>query len=74
MNRSVMVIDTPNNCKECIIGKCKHWLDDDVRPKECPLKPLPPPEPCNFYNFNTFTSGVAHGFNRFYEQITGETT
>lgn len=72
MNKSVLIIDTPSNCKECPVSKCKEWTDEEARPKECKLHRLPPAEPCNYYNFETYSSGFAHGFNRFREQITGE--
>ena len=72
MNKSVYILDTPTNCKECPINKCSAWVDADHRPDECPLRRLPMPEPENYYDFQTFTSGVAHGHNRFYERITGE--
>lgn len=72
--KSVYILETPDNCKECPINKCTEWVDAEERPEDCPLRPLPPPEPCNYYNFETFESGQAHGFNRFREKITGEST
>lgn len=69
MKKSVLIIDTPDNCKECRISKCALWVDGDERPQDCPLRPLPPKEPCNYYDFETFTSGVAHGHNRLLDQI-----
>ena len=50
MKKSVLIIDTPDNCKECRISKCALWVDGDERPQDCPLRPLPPKEPCNYYD------------------------
>lgn len=50
MSKSVLVIDTPENCRSCMhIGTfryfcritCKDIEDASVRPDWCPLKPLP---------------------------------
>lgn len=70
MSKSVLVINTPSNCKECPINKCKHWSDEEFRPDECDLRPLPKKEVCNEYNFENYTNGFNRGFNRCLEQIT----
>ena len=50
MSKSVLVIDTPENCRSCMyIGtfryfcriNCKDIEDASVKPDWCPLKPLP---------------------------------
>lgn len=71
MNKSVYIFDTPTTCKECRISKCTEWTDAEQRPKECPLKPLPVRMTGNYYDFQTYTSGVMHGHNRVLDQIGG---
>lgn len=52
MSKSVLVIDTPENCRSCYLrwftlnlqycrGKLKDIKDTSVKPDWCPLKPLP---------------------------------
>ena len=50
MNKSVLVIDTPENCISCIyVGifhyfckiNCRDIKDVSTKPEWCPLKPLP---------------------------------
>ena len=46
MSKSILVIDTPEDCFKCDLkdgyfcGKTKHWIDEDCFPKPdwCPLK------------------------------------
>ena len=59
-------------CK--VIGKSGEYTPDgcDRLRQHCPIKPLPPFEQQNPYNFTTYTNGVAAGFNLFRERITGE--
>lgn len=52
MSKSVLVIDTPENCRSCYLqgfmlnlqycrGKLKDIKDTSVKPDWCPLKPCP---------------------------------
>ena len=52
MSKSVLVIDTPENCRSCYLrgftlnlqycrGKLKDIKDTSVKPDWCPLNPLP---------------------------------
>ena len=72
MSKSVMVMDTPANCKECRISKCEAWVDDDARPDGCILRPLPDKVPCNYYEFEGFTAGHDRGWNDYADHITGD--
>lgn len=78
MGKSVLVIDTPENC-----GKCKFisefWCramhsrrvpNNDVIPGWCPLKPLP--EKDNFDDlYDEYYTGYHDGWNRCLEEIAG---
>lgn len=72
MKKSVLIIDTPDNCKECSRSKCPSWVDDDARPKECPLRPLPDKRQCNEYTWNEYHAGFDQGVNYTISAITGE--
>lgn len=82
MSKSVLVIDTPENC-----GKCKFistfWCratgdrrvpNNDVIPNWCPLKPLPEKKeyivPIN--NVESQKDIIAVGWNACLREITGE--
>lgn len=49
MSKSILVIDTPEDCSKCDLkngyfcGKTKCWIDEDCFPKPdwCPLKDVP---------------------------------
>ena len=71
VKKSVLVIDTPSNCKECRLNKCESWTDEATRPLECPLRPLPVRMTGNYYDFETYTSGVMHGHNHVLDEIGG---
>lgn len=78
MSKSVLVIDTPENC-----GKCKFisgfWCramdgrrvpNNDVIPNWCPLKPLP--EKSTTENDMTdYQRGMVDGRNQCIDEITG---
>ena len=77
MNKSVLVIDTPENC-----GKCKFisefWCramggrrvpNNDVIPNWCPLKPLPKYK--SMEKPGEYEYGKMHGWNRCIDEITG---
>lgn len=67
--KSVLIIDTPDNCK-CCKYTCMMYKDGEERPKDCPLRPLPQKEACNQYSFEGFANGVSYGWNRCLEVIT----
>ena len=71
MSKSVLVIKTPENCRQCKYT-CMMRQEAEERPKECPLRPLPQKEVCNEYKFEGFTNGVAYGWNRCLDMITGK--
>lgn len=77
MSKSVLVIDTPENC-----GKCKFisefWCrtmngrrvpNNDVIPDWCPLKPLPKYK--SMENPGEYEYGKMHGWNQCIDRITG---
>lgn len=77
MSKSVLVIDTPENC-----GKCKFisefWCramdgrrvqNNDVIPNWCPLKPLPKYK--SMEKPGEYEYGKMHGWNRCIDEITG---
>lgn len=78
MSKSVLVIDTPENC-----GKCKFisefWCramngrrvpNNDVIPNWCPLKPLPKYK--SMEKPGEYEYGEMHGWNRCIDEIAGE--
>lgn len=78
MGKSVLVIDTPENC-----GKCKFisgfWCramgdrrvpNNDAIPGWCPLKPLP--EKIGMEAGFTYWNGMADGWDSCINAITGE--
>ena len=69
--KSVLIIETPNNCQECKYI-CMMHQEGDNRPAECPLRPLPKPAVGNIYSFEGYENGKAAGWNRFYDEITGQ--
>lgn len=82
MSRSVLVIDTPENCYSCYLRKlirdlpyCAKKLerikDSMVRPDWCPLKPLP--EKSNIEEDMTdYQCGLIDGRNQCIDEITRE--
>lgn len=78
MSKSVLVIDTPENC-----GKCKFistfWCratgdrrvpNNDVIPVWCPLDPLPEKDMESYFP-DEFGDGYATGWNACIDAITG---
>ena len=76
--KSVLVIETPENCFECPIENSKQcpFLWEDVeslgRPKTCPLKKLPEKRPIKEHYSYTYELTYDQGWNRVIEEITGE--
>lgn len=60
MSKSILVIDTPEDCYKCDLkdgyfcGKTKRWIDEDDFPKPdwCPLRDLPEKKPEVKYHGN----------------------
>lgn len=84
MSKSVLVMDTPENCCSCYLygftlnlhycrGKLKDIKDISTRPDQCPLKPLPEKMDVgnidNIYNLNRAVQAV--GWNACIDEITG---
>ena len=86
MSKSIVTIDTPENCVDCdmtTLSGCgiehpycavlNRFLDNpDIVQEDCPLKELPKSRLCNYYDFEHYTSGYDKGWNDCIEQITGE--
>ena len=78
--KSVLVINTPSDCKEC---DCHLWLvcvpkDEDLEPDEngrdsipdwCPLRPLPESKDIGYPNDN-YDVGFADGWDSCLKEIT----
>ena len=84
MSKSVLVIDTPENCYGCpfgtaycgeieYVGYCElaDCLDYDVIPDWCPLVDLPKKDNGG-YPANTSDAGFAEGWNQCIDAIAGE--
>lgn len=83
MSKSVLVIDTPENCRSCYLcgftlnlhycrGKLKDIKDTSVKPDWCPLKPLPEKMTIPRGARNTDGLEYACGYNTCINEITGE--
>lgn len=81
MNKSVLVIDTPENCYSCYLRKlirdwpyCAEKLqrikDTSTKPDWCPLKPLPKYK--SMEKPGEYEYGKMHGWNRCIDAITKE--
>lgn len=79
MSKSVLVMETPENCKSCIhVGtfryfcriNCRDITNPNVKPDWCPLRPLP--EKFKWKKEMTYWSGTRDGWNICIDEITGE--
>lgn len=78
MSKSVLVIDTPENCGKCKFISdfwcraiyCRRVPNNDVIPGWCPLKPLPEEDHENHYP-DEWEDGYADGWNDCLKEITG---
>ena len=82
MSKSVLVIDTPENCRSCYLrgftlnlqycrGKLKDIKDVSTKPDWCPLMDLPEKDNGD-YPANTSDAGFVEGWNQCIDEITGE--
>ena len=83
MSKSVLVIDTPENCRSCYLqgfmlnlqycrGKLKDIKDTSVKPDWCPLKPLPEKfDNEKDRNLGDFEPLFKIGWNACIDEITG---
>lgn len=80
MNKSVLVIDTPEDCRSCYLrgftlnlqycrGKLKDIKDTSVKPDWCPLKPLP--EKMTGVAQTDHWNSIKAGWNGCIDEITG---
>ena len=80
MSKSVLVIDTPENCRSCYLrgftlnlqycrGKLKDIKDTSVKPDWCPLKPLP--EKMTGVAQTDHWNSIKAGWNGCIDEITG---
>lgn len=81
MNKSVLVIDTPESCRSCYLrgftlnlqycrGKLKDIKDTSTKPDWCPLMDLPEKDNGD-YPANTFDAGFVEGWNQCIDEIGG---
>lgn len=81
MSKSVLVIDTPENCRSCYLqgfmlnlqycrGKLKDIKDTSVKPDWCPLKPLPEKNTTE-NNMTDYQCGMVDGRNQCIDEIIG---
>nr|DAL18232.1 MAG TPA_asm: hypothetical protein [Caudoviricetes sp.] len=81
MSKSVLVIDTPENCRSCYLrgftlnlqycrGKLKDIKDTSVKPDWCPLKPLPEKNTTE-NDMTDYQCGMVDGRNQCIDEITG---
>ena len=75
-SKSILVIDTPNNCAECklmflqgIGESICNAVDWSRRPSWCPLKPLPQKVEMDF---NEYYEGMADGWNACIDEIVDD--
>lgn len=80
MSKSVLVIDTPENCYSCCLhepirnwaycaAKLKRIEDSSVKPDWCPLKPLP--EKMTGVAQTDHWNSIKAGWNGCIDEITG---
>ena len=86
MSKSILVIDTPNSCSNCVLCEdglfCNITGDGEIAYEgfdlsqgilpNCPLRPLPPKEICNEYDFEHYKNGVSQGWNNCIDKILGK--
>ena len=80
MSKSVLVIDTPENCNSCdLCGGTFHVFcevnhrdieDFSVKPDWCPLKPLPEKNTTE-NDMTDYQCGMVDGRNQCIDEITG---
>lgn len=80
MNKSIVVINTPENCRKCPFRESA-WsfcLGEYEKEKHCPLRPLPQKLDAN--DWHRMFSGLfsereakGYGWNACLDEITGET-
>jgi hypothetical protein len=81
MSKSVLVIDTPENCRSCYLrgftlnlqycrGKLKDIKDTSVKPDWCPLKPLPEEKEEEYWRSKLSLAWI-RGWNTCISKITG---
>lgn len=82
MNKSVLVMNTPENCKSCIHIStfrdfcrinCRDIKDISTKPDWCPLKPLPEKKlhTAPVSNYELQKNLLADGWNNCIDEITG---
>ncbi len=85
MDKSVLVMDTPEKCIHCLLlnseDKCIVQDDDanfnagdswDELMKGCPLRELPKEEHDTYYKMDEYNDGYENGWNAFRGRILGE--
>ena len=79
--KSALIIETPTNCIDCPLqaddkacGITETSFKDIQANKQvlqdCPLRPLPSKQVCNYYNFENFVNGRIRGWNDYYDMLT----
>ena len=85
MSKSILLIDTPENCYSCCLHEpIRNWAycavklkridDSSVKPDWCPLKPLPEKKEyiVPIDNIESQKDIIAVGWNTCINEITGE--
>ena len=81
MSKSVLVMETPEDCYSCYLRKfirglpycavkLEHIKDSNIKPDWCPLKPLPKYK--SMEKPRVYECGKMYGWNRCIDEITGE--
>ena len=80
MSKSVLVMETPENCKSCIhVGtfryfcriNCRDITNPNVKPVWCPLRPLPEKKEEEKYWRGEHELSWIQGWNACIDEITG---
>lgn len=82
MSKSILVIDTPNNCYECPLNnyhfcgmteKCiVEFINSKCRPNWCPLKAMPEKYDKKFLEEHPHFHHMCVGWNNCIEEISGD--
>lgn len=80
MNKSVLVMETPEDCESCVLHggifhsfckiNCRYIKDLSAKPDWCPLKPLP--EKMTGVVLTDHWNNIKAGWNGCIDKITGE--
>lgn len=78
--KAILVIDMPEDCRECPVQSCvfcqakdggKSICDIKIKPDWCPLKPMPKKQALNG-GLTEFQMGARSGYNLCIDEILGD--